>query len=141
MQFSNDIDDELVKENLSNSKNKPSQVVKFNRRLNLKKLSQLNGENLHLIGRNLLGSDRNLSMRGKIAASQRNLKQELVEWFAVLNWKVERCTRIQNHEYKNLVRLHNEKRNLDRRKYDYHPFKTNERDILQVARFLYCKLL
>ena len=119
-------------EDLEKLKRKKPPVVKLNRRFTLKKLSNLNGENLHLIRYNLLGSDRTLSTRGKISAYQTKLEQDLFEWYFILNWKIERYTRMQNDEYNNLVRYHNEKRDCERRRYRYKPIN-KERVALEVV--------
>ena len=99
---------------------KPLIPIKYTRRFMLKKLSDLNGENLPLLRYNLLGSERSLTLRGKIKAYQKKLKTQLIEWYLFQDWTVQRLGRMQSLEYKNLQRYHAAKRECKRKTEELH---------------------
>ncbi len=92
----------------------PSIPVRYNRRFTLKHLSELNGENLTLVMRNLLGSDQSVSTKGMISAQHRKLNKMLISDFRNHKWDLERYRRLQNELYSKLVQYHFDQRTSQR---------------------------
>lgn len=97
------------------TKNAPSMPVRYNRRSTMKKLSDLNDHNLPLVRKNLLGSEHSFAIKGQIDAENRKLKKTILTWYRTLNWRVKRCTRIQDEYYRMLQKYHVAQRQCSRR--------------------------
>ena len=87
-------------------KNAPAMAVRYNRRSTMKKLSDLNDHNLPLVRKNILGSEHSFALKGQMAAENRKLKKTILTWYRTLNWRVKRCTRIQDEYYRVLQKYH-----------------------------------